>query len=517
MDTSSNGADFPELRKYRSSHPATWIEYQARRTPGKIALEELATGIRRSYAEFYDRIARLTTWLLDHGIRRGDRVAVLAHNSADNFEILYACAAAGAIMVPLNWRLTPHELAAIIADCTPVLLCHDADNAATARALLTDRPMATLHWGCDPDTYEVAIRDSTPGAPREDFDDDTPWIIIYTSGTTGRPKGAVHTFRSTLANIDNSALTAAIGPDSVVLTVLPTFHVAGLHLYATPALTHGGTVLLMKTFDAAETLRLFTDHRLGVTHFCGVPTMFQFMSALPEFADVDLRPVHVAVGGSPVPPAMITTWRGRGIAMMPVYGATEAGSTLLFMPPRANPGAGVGVPVLHARASIRDADGNEVTAGTTGELWIRGPMTMARYWDKPKQTAAALTLDGWLRTGDAALVDANGIFHIVDRWKDMYISGGENVYPAEVENVLYRHPEIVLAAVIGTPHPHWGEVGAAYIVRTTDSTLTGERIRTWCRERLAAFKIPAHIHFRDDLPRNATGKIMKNQLRDPGA
>jgi fatty-acyl-CoA synthase len=298
----------------------------------------------------------------------------------------------------------------------------------------------------------------------------------------------------------------------VALTVLPTFHVAGLHLYANAVLMHGGTALIMQSFDATETLRLFQDRTTGVTHFCGVPANFQFMASQPGFADAEFLPVNATVGGSPVPRAMVDLWKERGVNVMSIYGATEAGSSLLAMPPRGSDGkSAVGVPVIHAEASIRDADGSSMPAGSIGELWLRGPMVMRGYWNNTEASAAAIAPDGWLRTGDAASRDEDGIFHIVDRWKDMYISGGENVYPAEVENVLYQHPAVVLASVIGVPDDKWGEVGKAFVV-VNAGACSPDELRSWCRERLAAFKVPAGFQFMTDLPRNATGKIMKKEL-----
>ena len=497
------------------ANPVPWLDYQALRVPERVALVDLESGLATTYAGLVERIERLAGHLRELGISKGDRVAVLAQNSPRVFEVLYACARIGAVMVPVNWRLSPHELRAILADFTPGLLVHDDVNDALARDLATGAAdLPRLSWGDGPGhRYEEALAAATAVGPHPDLSDDDAWVIIYTSGTTGLPKGAVHTFASVRANIENSAFAGAVGADSVSLTVLPTFHVAGLHLYANAVLMHGGTALIMRSFDAAETLRLFQDRDTGVTHFCGVPANFQFMAALPEFADAAFLPVNATVGGSPVPRAMVDLWKERGVNIMAIYGATEAGSSLLAMPPRGSDGkSAVGIPVIHAEASIRGANGEPLPDGSIGELWLRGPMLMAGYWNKPDETSQAIGADGWLRTGDAASRDADGIFHIVDRWKDMYISGGENVYPAEVENVIYQHPAVVLASVVGVPDERWGEVGRAFVVTGADGC-TEEELRAWCRERLAAFKVPARFEFVADLPRNATGKIMKNQLK----
>lgn len=495
--------------------PFSWIAYQSRRVPSKIAIVDLESGRERTYAEMADRVARLAGLLNGMGLKRGDRIAILSHNDGNVFELLYACAMVGMIMVPLNWRLSTPELHAIVDDFTPAALFHDVEHAAVGAELAQYRDMTTVGWGDHDDEYERAIASAAPTPPRTDLSEDEPWVIIYTSGTTGQPKGAVHSFRSVRANIDNSAFAGDVHAESVVLSVLPTFHVAGLHLYADAALIHGATMLIMRSFDPKLTLRLFDDTRRAVTHFCGVPAMYQFMAADPLFDQLTLRPILATVGGSPVPAAMVRTWRDRGIDMMPIYGITEAGSSLLSMPPGFEvTESAVGVPVIHAEARIHDPEGRELGPGEVGELWLRGPMTMLEYWGKPEETANAVTAAGWLRTGDAARVDEHGVYHIIDRWKDMYISGGENVYPAEVENVLYQHPSVVLATVVGIPHNTWGETGRAFVVVSEGTRLGADELRAWCRDRLAAFKVPLEFVFRDDLPRNATGKIMKKALRD---
>lgn len=491
-----------------------WINYQAQRVPQGTALEDLATGQVTTYARFAANISRAAGLLQQRGITKGDRVAILARNDSRVFEVLYACARIGAIAVPINWRLTLHELQAICADFTPSLLIHDEHNQEIALELCrTLGSVPSLGWTdqgqgrYDQEREASAPVETVPGLTRSD-----PWVMIYTSGTTGMPKGAVHSFASVLANIENSAYAGEVNAQSVALTVLPTFHVAGLNLYANAALMNGGSVLLAQAFDAEQTLQLFQDEHAGVTHFCGVPANFQLMAALPGFETATLRPIVATVGGSPVPRQTLDVWSKRGVKMMAVFGATEAGSTLLAMPPRGSSGkSAVGIPVIHAEACIRDLDGNPVANGQVGELWLRGPMLMSSYWNKPDETAAAIDVAGWLHTGDAALCDDDGIFHIVDRWKDMYISGGENVYPAEVENVLYQHPAVLLAAVVGHPDPKWGEVGIAHIV-LNGSECTAEQLRSWCSERLARYKVPTRFEFVADLPRNATGKIQKNLL-----
>ncbi|VEI51290.1 AMP-binding protein [Kocuria rosea] len=495
------------------SQHAHWLTYQATRVPERTALRDLATGRSFTYREMLQRVQHLAGHLDTVGITKGDRVAVLSRNSSNVFEVLYACAAVGAVMVPLNWRLSTAELQAVTADFDPSLVLHDTESAAVAGEL-TAASVPLLGWGGDADAYEAAMAASAPLTRPVPTDEDDPWVIIYTSGTTGLPKGAVHTFRSVRANIESSAFAGDVHGDSVVLTALPTFHVAGLHLFGNAALMHGGTNVVMESFDSEQTLRLFGDSSVGVTHFCGVPAMFQLMASLPGFAEARLRPVVIAVGGSPVPRTLVDQWTAKGVSVMADFGATEAGATILTMPPRGSKGpSAIGIPVIHAECSVRDLDGSELAAGQIGELWVRGPLLMQGYWNKSEETAKAITPEGWFKTGDAAQVDEDGIFHIVDRWKDMYISGGENVYPAEVESVLYQHPDVVLASVVGVPHERWGETGRAFVVLSGAATTTADELRTWCCDRLAAYKVPTHVDFLEDLPRNATGKILKKELR----
>ena len=489
-----------------------WIEFQSRRVPHKDAIVEIDTGRHVTYAQLHEGVLRRAAHLHHSGVKVGDRVAVLSGSCADVFELLYACARVGAVLVPLNWRLAPTELRGIVDDCEPTLLYHDDDNEAVARTLGEGTDHRTFRWDDPVDGSEDTS--SSSSVPQRESAAGEAWIIVYTSGTTGKPKGAVHTIESVRANIDNSAFACEVNSNSVVLNALPTFHVAGLHLYANPALMFGGTVLLMNKFDAVETLALLADSSRAITHFGGVPAMFQRMAAELSFASSSVSGIRATVGGSPVPPTLIKTWQDKGMAMMPIYGATEAGSSLLFAPAIATaPDSGVGIATLHAETTIRDATGEQVGVDTVGELWVRGPMVMSGYWRKPDETSKAINRDGWFRTGDAASLDSDGNHRIVDRWKDMFISGGENVYPAEIENVLYQHPEVVLASVIGVASARWGEAGVAYVVRGDDATVDSDGLLEWCRDRLASYKVPIEIVFRNDLPRNATGKIVKSQLK----
>ncbi|MCG7203686.1 AMP-binding protein [Streptomyces arenae] len=502
---------------------ASWIRHHARRVPDRTALVDLDTGRTTSYAALAARVDSLAHSLTVNGVGRGSRVAVLSRNDPRLFEVLYACAAIGAVMVPLNWRLTASELAAIVADAEPTVLLHDAPGSEVAARIAAGTPVPTVLGWTDrkaaPDPYEEwATAPLPPGWTAARVEEDAVWAIIYTSGTTGRPKGVQITHRSMLASMLGILVAHGVSGASRALTVLPLFHVAGLNLFANPVLYAGGTVVVARAFDAATTLALLTDTGTPVTHFCGVPANYQFMQQLPDFDSAELRPFTAVVGGSPVPSALLGHWKELGVPLTPVFGITEAGACVTSVPPDHDAAPGViGIPTLYARCRVRTSDGVDAAPGQTGELQVNGPLVTPGYWRAPEATAEAFTADGWLRTGDAAAVTEDGMLVLVDRWKDMYISGGENVYPAEVENVLHEHPEVSQAAVVGTPHARWGESGAAFVVPVKGTEPRPDDLVRWCKEHLAAYKVPASVTVVDDLPRNATGKVLKAPLRERAA
>jgi len=485
----------------------SWTGYHARVSPGRTALHDLASGRRISYGELEDRVARLAGALAGgFGVGRGDRVAMLSWNCAQAFELMYACARLGAIFVPLNVRLSDPELDALAGDAAPVLLL--GEQALLARDLAAGLPR--LPWE---DGYEAAIAASGPAAPAL-VDPDDPWVIIYTSGTTGRPKGVLVTHAGSEATMLAALMSSGVTRDSVCLTALPVWHVAGLNLYANPVLFAGGAVLIMQAFDPGLALDLLTRAEDPVTHFTGVPAHYQFMQAQPGWAGAEFPPFVAAVGGSPVPAALVEDWARRGVTLRCIYGISEAGACVTITPPgesAAEPGD-VGLPVWHLRCRVADAGGRECAPGEPGELQVAGASVTPGYWGRPEETARAVA-DGWLRTGDVAVMTDGGRVRIIDRIKDMYISGGENVYPAEIEDVLYLHPDVAEAAVVGVPDERWGETGAAWLVLAEGAVAGPDELRSWLRPRLATFKLPRDIHLVGELPRNATGKILKADLR----
>ena len=417
-----------------------WIAHFGRRTPDKVAVVDLASERRFSYAQFDARISRLAAHLRDRlRVARGDRVAVLAMNTTDTLEVQFACGRIGAVFLPLNTRLTVPELQYIVGDAAPKLMIHDAELAdvALAVAKLCKVPSALL---LGPDgSYEAAIAASKPLDKAEVVTLDDISTIMYTSGTTGQPKGAIITHGMTFWNCVNLGGPAYISPSSVLLTVLPLFHTGGLNCYTNPVLHAGGTVLIMRAFDPGAALRLISD-----------PARHQ-----PVFRRAVDLPVHGAASllrkfrlqpprhrrrrrRADAGPAL-KVWEERGVALQQGYGMTETSPAVMTLDREdaARKAGSSGKPVLHTEVRIVRPDGADAEVGELGELWVKGPNITPGYWNRPDANESSFT-DGWLHTGDAARIDEEGFYYIVDRWKDMYISGGENVYPAEVENVLHQ-------------------------------------------------------------------------------
>lgn len=499
-----------------------WIKRHAERTPDKLALVDAATGRQFTYAQFNERANRLADAMRRRlGLRRGDRISILAQNSSDYFEVLFACSKIGVILNTLNWRLAAPELAYIVADCTPRVLFYELQFAEVVQALSDEAPweQVVVMGETESDaawTYERLLASGSADpvdTPRLHYDD--TWAIIYTSGTTGRPKGAQVTYGNFFYNAVGMGQAIGLTAADVNLNVLPTFHIGGLGLYACPTLHAGGTVVIMRAFEPAEFLRLMAQWRVSVVLL--VPAIYLMLAQYPDFDAADLSGVRSwASGGSSLPPALVHQFAAKGIIIQQGFGMTETGPTV-FIIDEANAvrkAGSVGKPVLHTEVRIVSRAGEVLGPDEVGELCIRGGNVTSGYWNRPEATAEAL-VDGWLHSGDAARYDEEGFYTIVDRWKDMFISGGENVYPAEVENVIYDHPAVAEVAVIGVPHPKWQEVGRAIVVPKADHEVTEAEIIAFCHSKLARYKIPRSVIFVErPLPRTAAGKVLKRELRE---
>lgn len=477
--------------------------------PDRVAFEDVATGRTLTFAELDARAARAASLLHARGLREGDRAAILCRNRIEFFEILFGCAKLGALLVPLNWRMPPAELDALVADADPSLIFYGAEDAEAAANLGSAIPAI----GLDED-YEALLTAAPAVRLRTSWPAGATWYLLYTSGTTGRPKGVVYTFRMALSNYVSLSAAIGIRPEDRTASFLPLFHTAGINLHALPTLIAGGCVLILPAFDADALVGLLRERRLDT--FFAVPTIYQSLLDHPGFASASLDHVrHWGCGGAPLPDNVARRCRDVGIRICNGMGMTETGPTAFLMDPADawEREGSVGRPQLLCSARIVDALGRDVPEGNIGDLIFSGPGITPGYWRNEEATRAAFTPDGWLRSGDLARRDADGFFYIAGRRKEMYISGGENVYPAEVEKVLCTHPAIVDVAVLGRPDPRWGEVGQAFVqVAPQTPPPREDELRSFCRQRLAPYKVPVSFAFVADFPRTSAGKIQKHLL-----
>jgi fatty-acyl-CoA synthase len=496
-----------------------WLVKQAQQFPDKTALVDLFSGRSVSYAELEERASRCAEFLRDRWrVAPGERVAVLAHNSAEYVELLYACGKLGVLMVCLNWRLSVEELRVILDDAQPCAIVFGSEfeqsGLALAGAFGIRRRMVLGAARAGVESYEPSLAAASGASivmPWRGHDD--LWYLLYTSGTTGKPKGVIQTFGMAFTNAVNGMLAAGLRREDTLLSVLPYFHTGGLNLYLNPMLMCAATTVIMRQFDAGKTMELLQG---GVTVMFGVPAIYLFLSQHPDFDAADFSGVrNWACGGAPIPKSLLEKYLAKNVTICFGFGMTETGPTVFLTDEdtaRRKIGT-VGKPVMYVEARVVDsATRRTLGANQRGELLLRGPGLTPGYWNNPQATAMAFE-NGWLCSGDIAYHDEDGDYYIVDRTKDMYISGGENVYPAEVENVLFQMEGVAEAAVIGVADEKWGEAGKAIIVLKPGAAASVEAVLVHCKARLAGFKVPRHVVFAPALPRNAAGKVEKPRLR----
>jgi fatty-acyl-CoA synthase len=483
--------------------------------------EALVDGRRRiTYRQLEGRVNRLARALQAIGVRHGERCAMLAYNGAEYIELIFAAAKLGLILVPLNWRLTPAELAFNLNDSGTQTLVFDPQLAETAAALraetgITRRIVLGSQPLPDAVAYEMLLAQhgELPPEPDSPVDLDTPHIIMYTAGTTGRPKGAVLSQGASFYNAINLMVDLNFHAGDRNLALLPMFHIGGIGLFTLPMLYVGGTVVIQRTFAPAETLVLLREEK--ITLFFGVAAIFLFLIQHPDFDPQCFENARVVMsGGAPLPVSLVQQYHAAGITLQQGFGMSEAAPSIATLSKALALGkaGSIGRPLLHVEARVVDEKMRDVAADQVGELVIRGPNLMQGYWQRPEATAEAFA-GGWFHTGDLARRDPDGDLYIVDRKKDMFISGGENVYPAEVENAIYAMGQVAEAAVIGIADERWGEIGCAVVVVKPQATLKAGEVMEFVAGRLAKYKVPRQVVFTDRLPRNAAGKVLKNVLR----
>ena len=500
------------------------IGERARLTPGKTALVWVPDGSRYTYLDLDQRAGRMAeAWFGACRFAPGDRVGLLAHNRVEFIDAFFAAARSGVILVPFGTRLTPHEIAFIAKDAGLRGLMYGGEFAETVLALTgvvdverwiaIDDPAAPGHARLVDLLAEAVPRPARAGAERPGPEDTC--CLLYTSGTTGKPKGVMVPHRMVAWNGYNTAMCWQLREDDVSPIFTPLYHAGGLGAFLLPIFSIGGTIVLHAGFDPEQIWRTIERERCTVV--LGVPTIYKLLMETPAFQTADLSHVRWLIsGGAPLPLYIIEAYQKRGVVFKQGYGLTEVGVNCFSMTVQESvqKKGSIGKPMMFTEARAAGPDGSEVAAGEVGELWLRGPHVCKGYWNNPEATAAALDADGWFHTGDLARRDADGFYFIAGRQKDMLISGGVNVYPAEIEAELLPHPAVQDAAVVAVPDATWGEIGAGCVVLRKAGSVTGDELAEFLSARLAKYKIPRRWLFLDALPRTAYGKVIKGELRD---
>lgn len=507
-----------------------WLKKWNQYAPHSVAIKDGETGREYTYQNAYELSMRGANVLeKKYQIQRNDRVAILSTNEVEYYFLFFALQRLGAIMVPVNFRLTQREVEHIVTDCSPKLVIYQEAYEAAVKNL----PMKTSSGDLQTCTLSAITRELgsqgatsssyMEGIPRKDFvsDPEDAAMILYTSGTTGAPKGALISFKMLFWNSINTTLRLNISQKDCTIIFLPFFHTGGWNVLTNPFVHRGAKIVLLKKFDADQILNLAAKEK--ATILFGVPTTMDMMARSAIFKDIDISNLRYAiVGGEPMPIDLIHTWHRKGIPIRQGYGLTEFGPNVFSLNEEdaIRKIGSIGFTNFYTEAKVMDGDGKELGPNEIGELVLQGPMCMNGYWKNEKATKETLK-DGWLYTGDLVKKDEEGYYYVVGRKKDMYKSGGENVYPTEIEQVLRHYGGIKEVAVLGVPDPKWGEVGKAFIVKESSckesaakeiSSLDEAKLYSYCLQNLAKFKIPKHFVFVEELPKGESGKILKRKI-----
>lgn len=500
-----------------------WMGRGALYWPDALAVVDVARGAagRFTYRELNARANRLAAWLRDEAhVVAGDRVGLVAHNGVEVLDALFACGKLGATFVPYNWRLHPAEFAAQVRDTGPRVLLYGEDFAGLAvSARGEDAKLVLVHLeggGLEGSRAYANVQRAAPvPVTNESVREEDILCLLFTGGTTGHARGARISYRMVAWNTLNT-LVHELRPGDVTLTHTPMFHTGGLLVYTLPLLTAGGTVVLMRRWDPELALELVV--REGVTFFFAVPTQYQQLLENPRFRATDFSRVRfLTSGGAPLPVPLLRAWQEvHAVPFKQGFGMTEFGPGIFSMGAEfaVSKAGSIGRPNYFVDAKLMDEDSREVPVGGVGELWLKGPAMFSGYHADAEATRNAIDADGWFHTGDLASRDADGFFTIAGRKKDMFISGGENVFPLELEQALYEHPAVAACAVVGVPDPKWGEVGRAFVVLRPGGAATSEELLEHLRGRVARFKVPRRVELVSSLPLSPAGKILKGELRE---
>ncbi len=483
----------------------TWILNRAKLTPEKSALIDIQTNRRWTYKELANRVLNCYSYLATLGLKKGDRVALLAENSIDVFPILFACGLGGYIYVPLNWRLSEGEIESILYDCSPEVLFTDNQYKELGDKVYRLKTRV-LHEMLEFQCKEIVSIESLQWSHHD------PWLMIYTGGTTGKPKGVVLSFDAVNWNAINTIISWSLEANDCTLNYMPLFHTGGLNALAIPILMVGGTVVVGNKFDPENAVRAIDEYKTTISLF--VPTMYQSMVETEYFKQSFFPTVKVFLsGGAPCPKTIYQHFDKKGLKFKEGYGLTEAGPNNFYISPeraKEKPGS-VGRSMMFNSIKIVKENQQVCKPNEVGDLYVTGKHQFSYYWNNPEETTRTI-VDGWLKTGDLAKMDDDGDVFIVGRSKDMIITGGENVYPQEVEQCIITHPKVKEVSVVGIKDPKWGEIVTAIIVSEYYDDILSEEILSLCRKQLGAYKVPKKFYFTNELPKTHVGKIDKKKL-----
>ncbi|HZD57573.1 MAG TPA: long-chain fatty acid--CoA ligase [Anaerolineales bacterium] len=505
-------------------------DYLGRReiySPDKLAIVDAGKDpqLRLTYEEWDRRVNQLANWLEERvGVSYRDRVAILARDGVEHLDLFYACGKLGAIHTALNWRLHWRELVTLIEDTTPKALIYSDDFKEAVEQIAKQEPSTSIHHylhiegeGIPGSLHYETTLQSSPDIPvtNEALEAEDVACLLFTGGTTGLPKGAQISHRQVCWNVLNTVIHD-LTHDDIYLCVFPLFHAGGLFAYVSSQVIFGNTTILTRQFEPAQVLDLIQTE--AVTVFAAVPTMYQMLTQAPNWESADLSSLRFCTsGGAPLPVPLVEQYtREKGVRFKQGFGMTEYGPGLFALPPEdaIRKAGSIGRPNFFVDVRVVDNDNRPLGPNQVGELVLKGPSGCSGYWNNPEASAAMIDDQGWFHTGDLVYHDEGWYFYVVERKKDMFISGGENVYPVEIENVLYKHPAVHMCAVIGVPDEKWGEVGKACVVLKPGTVATEQELLAFLQEHLARYKVPKSVSFLETLPLSGMGKILKRELRE---